>query len=109
MNLLREFILWFAFASLALMFLGIMMSIITSRIRFGDLLSDTSGTPPTITRTGYLFANLGLAVTFLLSVLECGNNVDALKESTKIIGELETTAVTGLASASYVWSKLKGK
>jgi len=111
-ELLTKAMYWAAMASLVAMLIGIMLSMLTSSSRWSDLLSNAEAGSPSLARTGFLFGNIGLAVIFLLAVVDFrpdGDGIKRLREATDFFGVLDMSAVSGTASVAYIWSKLTSR
>lgn len=73
---------------------------------WGQLMMNDKGTQPTLPRATFLFGNLGLAVTFLMGLLNAEMSPENLREITSIFGGLDLTALSGAAASTYIWSRL---
>lgn len=98
---------------LAALALAVLRVLLSPSVRTSTLLTEQGRGDPGVTRTTFLFANLALAMTFLLGVVEWGGDtmkLEALRNATAFFdGGLESSVLSGGAATAYVWVKLGGK
>ncbi len=108
--------IWAGFAFLGAFLGALVVSATSHGALVQGLMSDRPGAPAKLPRTVFAFGSVGLALMFLVRILEFDGSSDAaLAMSIKALGTLadigagdvELPTLSGALSGYYLWGKMK--
>ncbi len=106
---LRQIILFCAWAVVGFMAFSVAYATLQSGQKLSAMLAPSRVVEPTLARAAFLLANVGLAVTFLVSVLNANWQAPTPPDISTLFGGVDLSAFSGLASASFLWGKLRSQ
>ena len=109
--------IWAGFAFLGAITAALVVAVVSHGPMLSGILSDRSGGPVGMHRGAFALGNIGLAILFLMRIVEFDGSEDAI-EALKLIANLagedaqfpvQFPAMSGGLSGLYLWGKMQGK
>lgn len=115
MDFAQGIFLWAGFGFLGAVTMVLVVAAVSHGALLQGMLRDRSGGPAGLHRIVFAFGNIGLALVFLVRILEfdgspeaAAGSIAALKELAALgAGDVELPALSGALSGFYLWGKMK--
>lgn len=109
--------IWAGFAFLGAITAALVVAVVSHETMLSGILSDRQGGPVGMYRGAFALGNIGLAILFLMRIIEFDGSeesIQALKVIANLAGDdaqipFQFPAMSGGLSGLYLWGKMQGK